>query len=202
MELKAFESANAQEKTYKQKRLNEVQEKLLIDSFDTVKKVARGFHRTNRHIDVDDLESFLFEQLTLYVSKFNPEKGDGKTFVNAVLRDKARTYLKDHARYFNAFGARIPSTDEEIEGYEDSYVYVSYEDMEETVANEYDTATAVKQLFEIANETERAVMLAIMDGLSLGEIKRRFGFKHHEKIRRMLKRLSKKIGYNPLKNYA
>lgn len=198
MELKAMKNTNAMTENGKQKRLNAVQEQLLIASFDTVKKVARGFHKTNRHIDVDDLESFLFEQLTLYISKFDPEKGDGKTFVNAVLRDKARNYLEKQGNYYKRFGGFLPSTDEEIDGYDDSYIFVSNEDMEETVIAENDVRGAVKQLFEIANETEREIMLAVMDGQSIEQIKRRFGFKHHEYVRRTLKRLGKKLGYNPL----
>jgi RNA polymerase sigma factor (sigma-70 family) len=199
MEVKVtFETKTAQGKNGKQKRLNEVQEKLLIDSYEEVKKVANGFYSNNRHIDKDDLEGYLFEQLTLYVSKFDPEKGDGEAFVKAVLRDKGRNYLDKHVRHYKRFGGKLPSTDEEIEGYEDSCVFVSAEDLEETVIFENDIKGAVKQLFEMANEQEREIMLLLMEGYRVEEIKRRLGFKHRETVRRIIKRLGKKLGYNPL----
>jgi DNA-directed RNA polymerase specialized sigma24 family protein len=116
-----------------------------------------------------------------------------------VLRNKCRQYVK-LARNQRLKDSQIYLTSDEKEArdYEDSCVFVSAEDLEETVIFENDIKGAVKQLFEMANEQEREIMLLLMEGYRVEEIKRRLGFKHRETVRRIIKRLGKKLGYNPL----
>lgn len=179
--------------------LNEVQEKLLIGSVGRVKKAAQAFHKDYPHLDAGDLEGYLYEELFKSCSNYEPERMDGEKFVNMVLRNKCRQYVK-LARNQRLKDSQIYLTSDEKEArdYEDSCVFVSAEDLEETVIFENDIKGAVKQLFEMANEQEREIMLLLMEGYRVEEIKRRLGFKHRETVRRIIKRLGKKLGYNPL----
>lgn len=190
-----------------QEQLAELQEKLLLESFHKVKRIARAVQcqYPTMHIR-DDLEGYLFEQLTIYIKKFEPEKGDGKKFVNAVLRCKTRNFLEkamnqlkhevpvylrtcDDNRRQESLLQRTPS---EFEWKQP--MFIEGTDIQEKAINK----EAVKRLFEVADETERQIMVALMNGYSITETAQLLGFKHHEYVRRTLARMRKKLGYNPL----
>jgi len=149
--------------------------------------IARGFARIYGFIEEEDLIAYLYTELFLYLPDYDPKRGVswGK-YLNSILATKAIQYLYKEMRYrgsvvLSGLGA---DADEETDEHED--MFIDETNVEENALQNI----IIKEVFKTATNKERIIMRAIMEGYSLREIATRFNM-HHEKIRRMLKRLRK-----------
>lgn len=74
--------------------LNPEQERLFNEALVDAHKAVLSFEKQNPDLDANDFSDYLQTELRKYCARFKPEKGDGKKFVNAVIRSKTRMYIE------------------------------------------------------------------------------------------------------------
>lgn len=173
------------------------QEELVNTHYSKVGKIAHAFAYQYKHVDADDLSSFLNEEMLKLAQQYDASKGDASKFFNACLKRKAITFINSGYAQYNKVSKPISqfSTDGEDSG------YTQFEKLSKQLNNEFAMEDAVdaieykkafEKLFSIADETQQAIMREFLlnPDATANAVGKKLGI-HHMTVQRSLAKLGK-----------
>jgi len=176
------------------------QEELVNEHYAKVGKISHAFAYQYKHVDADDLASFLNEEMLKMVQQYDSTKGDAGKFFNACLKRKAITFINSGYAQYNKVSKPISqfATDGDDTG------YTQFEKLSKELNTEFAMDDAIdgieykkafEKLFSIADATQQAIMREfLLDAdATPNAVGKKLGI-HHMTVQRSLAKLCK--GFN------